>query len=168
MFFVCAVIWDLHLLQEVVLLNLFFYIFLRFYIIIWRQRNNWNIKFNIIYLKCCSNCCCCLNKRIRWVSIWISRNFRSSIFFQYYTFFWPLQSKFYFKVNQWQIEKPPKPSALSINVLLIFDTLDLNGALLHLTYWLIFLSSRLFALLSSTVIVLFTTIYASLYSHKQS
>ena len=46
MFYDCVVISDLYLFQEIVLLNLF-YIFLKFDLIIYRQSNNWYIKFRL-------------------------------------------------------------------------------------------------------------------------
>ena len=40
------------------------YIFLKFDIIINRQSSNWNIKFSITNLKCCSNCQCFTYSRV--------------------------------------------------------------------------------------------------------
>ena len=42
---------------------------------IYRQSNNWNVKFSIIYLKCCSSCLCCCH----WI---ISAHFRSYEYIQ--------------------------------------------------------------------------------------
>ena len=64
-FFNFAVISNLYLFQEVVVLNPRF-IFLKVDIIIKKQNDNWNIKYSIIYLRYCTSCCCC-HLLSRWI-----------------------------------------------------------------------------------------------------
>ena len=63
------------------------YVFSKFDIIIYRQSDNWNIKFCIIYLKCC------YHFLLSWISIWINFS-KCFLYFRYYTRFCSFQVSF--------------------------------------------------------------------------
>ena len=58
--------------------------------IIYWQSNNWNVKFSIIYLKCCSGCC-----RFHFLRRWVTNCSKCPWYFRCCTTFCPSRPEFY-------------------------------------------------------------------------
>ena len=92
MFFDCVVILDLFIfVPRNCSFKSLLYIFKKFDIFIFRESNNWNIKFSIIYLKCYPSCLSCCHSWNRWISSWIANYCKCYWYFRYYTIFWTCQ-----------------------------------------------------------------------------
>ena len=141
LFFGSVITLDLYLVQEIFLLNPCF-TFLK----------NLILLFCVIYFKYCCSCLYCCYFFNRWISNLITNYSRYYWYLWYYTWLWQL--KFYFTVNQWELNKSPKISHIfSSTTTSVFNLLLLFGVLLiicifYLKYLLVIVS-LLFILLPS-------------------
>ena len=156
LFFSSVIILDLYFAQEIFLLNPCF-IFSKILILL----------FCVIYFKCCYSCLYCCYFFNRWISNSITNYSRYYWYLWYYTFSWLWQLKFYFTVNQWELNKSPKISHIFslattsvFNVLLLFGMLPII-CIFYLKYLLVIVS-LLFILLPSSLYSIVESFISSL------